>query len=192
MSGQSRFQIIPISEVPAEKLEASSLRNYIETPPSVLIVDDEPIIADTRAAIFSTWGFTTTTAYNAKSALALVAEMSPDLLLADVDLLGMDGIELAIKIFQAAPRCKILLLTNPIVGDSLARAREAGLDFSVMAKPIQPAELRAHIENLNFGMYPAPHSHVDLATFSHTIVTQMQFGVSFHSPEGNSENRLSA
>ena len=195
MSELPRFQVIPVHQVPPEELEDASDQLRFEPSPSVLVVDDEPIIADTRAAIFSTWGFTTTTAYNAKSAVALAAELSPDLLLADVDLLGMSGVDLAVRIAKDAPRCKILLLVSPTSGEKLALARKAGLEFSTIAKPVQPSQLRAHIESLNIRVAPTPHSLIDLASFPRCLATQMHFDVTFDhsgSRDGSQNNRLSA
>jgi len=58
----------------------------------------------------------------------------------------MNGIELAIAVRQAVPSCRVLLFSgHSSTADMLARARESGHDFAVLAKPLHPTELLAQI-----------------------------------------------
>jgi DNA-binding response OmpR family regulator len=134
----------------AEAMQAARAEN--SRRPIVLIVDDEKIIADTLGAIFNNSGFTAFAAYDAKSALELAAVASPELLITDVMMPGMNGIDLAISIEALLPSCKILLFSGQAsTVDLLAAARTLGHDFTTLSKPVHPTELlKRASESLRF------------------------------------------
>src|SRR5271170_4537055 len=142
MSGQLHFQTIPLAEIALRGLTTRSIPHQ----PVVLVVDDEHVIADTLTAILSRSGFTVMPAYDGASALEIAREISPDLLITDVYMPGMSGIDLAIAMRTAFPDCKVLLFSgqaSPL--DLLAKARDEGHDFSLLLKPVHPTELLARI-----------------------------------------------
>jgi DNA-binding response OmpR family regulator len=61
-------------------------------------VDDEQIIADTRVAILHSWGYAAVACYDAETALELASVIPPEILVSDVLLTGMNGVDLAIAI----------------------------------------------------------------------------------------------
>ena len=73
------------------------------------IVDDENVIASTLELILTSQGFDARYFIDPLDALNAAQSISPDLLLADVVMPHMTGIELAIKFKQLCPDCKILL-----------------------------------------------------------------------------------
>jgi CheY-like chemotaxis protein len=114
--------------------------------PVVLIVDDERIIADTLALILARSGFATFTAYSASSAMEMAAVVPPQLLISDVLMPGMTGVELAILLVKAVPDCKIILFSGQAAtADLLAEAYQSGHDFTILSKPVHPADLLRHI-----------------------------------------------
>jgi len=116
------------------------------TQPVVLVVDDEAPIADTTALLIRQNGMTSMVAYDAESALETARITPPDLLLTDVDLPGLSGIELAIAIKAMAPECGIFLFSaNAKTSALLEFTYDAGHNFTLLQKPIQPAELLAKI-----------------------------------------------
>jgi len=66
----------------------------IKRKPVVLIVDDEHLIADTLAEILSEKGFTASAVHNPSHAIEQIRELCPDIVISDVVMPGMDGIEL--------------------------------------------------------------------------------------------------
>lgn len=118
--------------------------------PTVLVVDDEHVIADTLAAILQYQGFSAMAAYNAEAALAIARTDPPALLITDVVMPGgMTGVELAIAMKQAAPRCAVLLFSGQATtADLLSEARMAGHNFTVLSKPVHPTELLARVNAL--------------------------------------------
>jgi len=142
MSGQLHFQTIPLAEIALRGLTTRSIPHQ----PVVLVVDDEHVIADTLTAILSRSGFTVMPAYDGASALQIALAITPDLLITDVFMPGMTGIELAIAMRKTIPDCKVLLFSGQASTlDLLARARDEGHDFALLLKPVHPTELLARI-----------------------------------------------
>jgi DNA-binding NtrC family response regulator len=110
----------------------------------VLIVDDEPVIADTLLMIFGHEGYEARQAYSAEKALEYVKEWTPQLAVIDVVLPRMNGIDLAVLLGAVCPGCKIMLFSGQsTAGDLLVAARAQGHAFEIMAKPVHPTTLLA-------------------------------------------------
>jgi CheY-like chemotaxis protein len=108
----------------------------------LLIVDDERVIADTLATIFTHAGYETRPAYSAEEALALIEEWVPHLALIDVVLPGMNGIDLAIRLKAEVPNCRLTLFSGQAAAaDLLDHARRDGHSLDIIPKPIHPTEL---------------------------------------------------
>lgn len=112
----------------------------------VMVVDDERVIADTLTAILNESGFSARATYCAEEALKLIEADCPDLLITDVSMPGMNGIELAIKIRLKYPTCKILLFSGHAATAGLFdEARKRGYDFQLLSKPVHPRDLLEHL-----------------------------------------------
>lgn len=115
----------------------------------ILIVDDEPRIADTLALIFQQAGYDASAVYNGDDALAFIAARQPSLVISDVVMPGLDGIELAKAIRSSYPDCQILLFSgNADTQQMLNRARQQGHAFEVLAKPVAPPQMLAKVASL--------------------------------------------
>jgi DNA-binding NtrC family response regulator len=114
------------------------------------VVDDEKVIADTLAMILNRAGFSARAFQDPHDALAVAASSaSPDLLISDVVMPGMSGIELGIQFRRCYPDCKVLLFSGQaITADLLDVARMQGHDFELMSKPVHPADLLAKLRAL--------------------------------------------
>jgi len=114
--------------------------------PRVLVVDDEHVIADTLAIILNQAGFDASAVYTGIGAVERAREERPDLIISDVIMPDMNGIEAAIKIRQALPSCKILLFSGQAAtADLLEKARLEGHEFEILAKPVHPQDLLAKL-----------------------------------------------
>jgi DNA-binding response OmpR family regulator len=133
--------------VPLESLQfTGSDQTRAAERPTVLVVDDEAVIADTLGMILELNGFRVNIAYDGISALKLSRTVPPDLLLTDVSMPGMSGIDLAIDIQRSLPNCKVLLFSGQSsTSDLLGAARLAGHDFTILAKPLHPTELLSRL-----------------------------------------------
>jgi len=115
--------------------------------PKVLVVDDEQIIADTLAKILDINGYEATAVYSGLSAVESARDLRPELIISDVIMEDMDGIEAAIQIREFLPSCKILLFSGQAAtADLLENARARGHDFEILAKPVHPSELLAKLK----------------------------------------------
>ena len=116
------------------------------TAPCVFVVDDQPVIASTLAAILQMHGFSAKFFTSPLEALAAARAKSPDLLISDVEMPGLSGIELAIQMKAQYPTCKILLFSGRPSGlDMLDTARARGHNFDLLLKPVHPRELLSEI-----------------------------------------------
>lgn len=114
--------------------------------PKVLVVDDERVIADTLAIILNQSGFDASAVYTGTAAVDRASEDKPDLIISDVIMPDMNGIEAAIRIRQILPGCKILLFSGQAAtADLLEKARQQGHEFEILAKPVHPQDLLAKL-----------------------------------------------
>jgi DNA-binding response OmpR family regulator len=111
---------------------------------AILLVDDEPAITDNLAPFLQRAGFSVTVAHTGEDALARVRAGSPDLVVLDVLLPGMDGRAVLRQVRHEKRPVPIILLTQ--VGESGERtmALEEGAD-DYLNKPFDPHELVARI-----------------------------------------------
>lgn len=114
--------------------------------PRVFVVDDEPIIATTLAVILRQQGFDATSFSEPLEALEAAQSDAPDLLISDVVMPHLSGIDLAIQVQQKCPNCRVLLFSGQAAtGHLLEAARAGGHDFELMTKPVHPTNLLARI-----------------------------------------------
>jgi CheY-like chemotaxis protein len=114
--------------------------------PRVLVADDERVIADTLAMILNQSGFHAKVAYTGEKALEMAAEFQPEMLISDVIMAGLNGIDAAIQIREILPAIKILLFSGQAAtADLLEKARERGYEFEILAKPVHPQDLLAKL-----------------------------------------------
>lgn len=115
----------------------------------VLVVDDERLIADTIAAILNANGFEAFEAYNGEEALDVARKFQPDIVLSDVLMPRMSGVELGIKISLEFPGTRIFLFSGQAATSELMRkAQDDGYTFELFSKPIHPEELIAKLRGL--------------------------------------------
>jgi CheY-like chemotaxis protein len=107
----------------------------------VLIVDDDPDMADTCARILRRSGHDCLTATSGRTALVLLRSHRPDLILADLRMPEMDGLALLTHVRRLAPRIPVIIVTAYGSAETARLAREAGA-AAYLAKPFGVGELR--------------------------------------------------
>ena len=113
----------------------------------ILVVDDEECIAESLVLILRNFGYEATARNDGQSALEECKLQAPDLVISDVMMPELNGIELAIQIEERCQACRILLISG--MGSSIALLEEAsqkGHCFEIMSKPIHPSDLLAKIK----------------------------------------------
>jgi DNA-binding NtrC family response regulator len=137
MSPYLNSEVVPLDEVPEEETQDDRETGR----PVVLVVDDEPLVADSLSAILNRAGFITVTAYDGYSAMAVARQVTPHLLISDVAMPDMNGIELAMSMVAEIPECKVLLFSGHATSAHLLNAVDAGYDFPLLSKPVHPREM---------------------------------------------------
>ncbi|XCB28779.1 response regulator [Tunturiibacter empetritectus] len=111
-----------------------------------LVVDDEFVIAQTPSNHLESIRLRGKHIRSPEMAIAARAARLPALLITDVMMPGMTGVELAIYFRQAHPECKSLLLSGQAATvDLLEDAGAQGYDFDLLPKPVHPADLLAKL-----------------------------------------------
>jgi CheY-like chemotaxis protein len=118
------------------------------TKPKVLVADDERVIADTLAMILNQSGFEARAVYSGEKALELASSFEPDMLISDVIMADLNGIDAAIRIRSLLPAIKILLFSGQAAtADLLEKARVQGYEFEILAKPVHPQDLLSRLRS---------------------------------------------
>ena len=116
--------------------------------PKVLVVDDERVIADTLVVILNRNGFEATAAYSGEAAVELAHSVRPEMIVSDVIMNDMNGIDAAIQIRRMLPTCKILLFSGQAATAALLeQARNRGHEFEILAKPVHPQDLLTRLRS---------------------------------------------
>lgn len=115
----------------------------------ILIVDDNPSNLKLMRVLLSGEGYEVRTALGASEALSSLAEFKPGLILMDIQMPGMDGLELTrkLKADPATAAIPVVALTAYAMAGDEARAKEVGCDAYV-TKPIDTRTLPALIAKL--------------------------------------------
>lgn len=111
----------------------------------VLIVDDqEPFRSAARLVVSLTDGFEVTgEAATGESAVTIAKELSPDLILMDINLPGIDGLEATRQIVQAQPSAKVIVMSTYEPDEYEQRAIEAGAGAFMSKSDLDPDTLLA-------------------------------------------------
>jgi DNA-binding NtrC family response regulator len=117
------------------------------TPRRILVVDDEPLIRDTLAEFLGQEGFDVQTAAEGGQALVLAQENRFDLAICDIQLPGIDGVELLERLLKISPQTFVLLITAYGTVESAVEAFKRGAHDYLM-KPLLFDEVLAKIRHL--------------------------------------------
>jgi CheY-like chemotaxis protein len=154
-SARSRMSVAELhlfsgkTSIPTTFADGSTLARDTSRKQRVLVVDDEQVIAQSLRDILSRAGFDTVFALSGTEAIELAEQVCPDVVISDVIMPDLDGVQTAIRIRQACPDARILLFSGQAAtSDILERARAEGHDFEVLPKPIHPTRLLAAVRKL--------------------------------------------
>jgi DNA-binding response OmpR family regulator len=115
----------------------------------VLIVDDEPTIANTLAQILNASGFEARAVYDSTGAAYSAEHWKPDVMLTDVMLHGESGIDVAVHVAEKLPACKVILFSGQAyTADLLETANKKGCHFEILTKPIHPEVLLRKLSSI--------------------------------------------
>ena len=109
--------------------------------PKVLIVDDEADIADTLASHFKFIGYDTDTAANGKEALAKLGVDGAEVVITDIKMPVMDGIDLIREIKLLYPMIRVVVITGHVTLENLFAVFRLGADRCCFKPLVDLAEL---------------------------------------------------
>jgi DNA-binding response OmpR family regulator len=120
----------------------------VSTKPRIMIADDEHVIADTLAMILNQSGFDARAVYSGEKAIELAVVFKPEMIVCDVIMAELNGIDTVIELRKLFPRIKILLFSGQAAtANLLEKARAQGLKFEILAKPVHPQDLLAKLRS---------------------------------------------
>ncbi|MGH2984413.1 MAG: response regulator [Solirubrobacterales bacterium] len=111
---------------------------------SVLVVDDEPVITDVVSRYLERAGYATRVAADGLEAIAIAGDARPDLVVLDLLLPGLDGLEVMRELQARQPTRVIMLTAKGEASDRIAGLQRGADDYVV--KPFSPAELVARVD----------------------------------------------
>ncbi len=114
---------------------------------SILIVDDEPLIRKSLFEILKIAGFDTFMAVNAEEAIALFAGRTYDIVITDMKLPKMTGVELLSQIKKVSPATEVILITGYGSIETAVEAMKKGA-FDYVTKPIVDDEIKILIDKI--------------------------------------------
>ncbi|MGZ8471587.1 MAG: response regulator, partial [Gemmatirosa sp.] len=110
--------------------------------PSVLVVDDETSILDSVRILLKTEGFTPHVAHGGRAGLEALASLRPDIVVSDVRMPGVDGLQLLAAARAQDPTLPVVLMTAQATLQSAIQAVNDGA-FYYLQKPFRNDELVA-------------------------------------------------
>jgi two-component system, OmpR family, response regulator MprA len=113
----------------------------------LLVVDDDPSVREALALVLEMGGFEVTTAVDGREAIRTLAVASPDAVVLDVLMPGLDGLEVCRRMRATGDRTPVLMLTARAGVRERVAGLEAGAD-DYLAKPFAREELIARLRAL--------------------------------------------
>ncbi len=139
--------------------------------PSILIVDDEPSILQSLGGLLSDEGFEIITAQNGYEAMKIVEEESPDLVLLDIWMSGIDGIETLKQIKKDNPNIQVIIVTGHGTIETAVQATKLGA-FDLFEKPLSIDKVILGINNaLNFRRLEEENKYLRRKTIEKHAIT---------------------
>lgn len=134
----------------------------------ILIVDDEPLIVKGLKFSLEQDGYRTVAAYDGEAALKQFEEEKPDLILLDVMLPGVDGLEVC-RMIRESSNVPIIMITAK--GEDMDKI--LGLEYGAddyISKPFNVLEVKARIKNIFRRLNQSMVNNSDIVTFKNMVV----------------------
>ena len=107
----------------------------------LLVVDDEPIVGKRLHQVFTKIGFEIETYTDSATALVAIAERPFDVVVTDLNMEGIDGIEVLKRVRRQNPATQVIIITGYASPDTAELAQQEGV-FAFLAKPFRLDELK--------------------------------------------------
>jgi two-component system, chemotaxis family, chemotaxis protein CheY len=115
---------------------------------SVLVVDDSPFIFKAVKKALEPEGFEfMDQAFNGRECLEKVAQQAPDIIILDITMPVMDGLETATHLFKKNPATKLIMISAMGDEEMVEKARRVGVK-NFLVKPFKPEELQSAVRKV--------------------------------------------
>lgn len=116
----------------------------VAATPRIIVIDDQHLIANTLAQILNQCGYDAAPVYSGEEALQQVSRSEPDVVLSDVRMHKLDGIQTALRIRILHPNCRVILFSASAISDEeQARIDDCGFEF--LRRPLHPQDILNHL-----------------------------------------------
>jgi two-component system, NtrC family, nitrogen regulation response regulator NtrX len=139
--------------------------------PTIMIVDDEPSILQSLQGLLSDEGFEVTTASNGYEALQRIQTETPDLILLDIWMPGLDGLETLKEVKKDNPHIQVIMITGHGTIETAVQATKLGA-FDFIEKPLAFERVIVAINNaLNFRRLEEENRYLRRKTIEKNAIT---------------------
>jgi len=119
-----------------------AVRKPTQAVARILVVDDEQRVADSVAFMLLHEGYEAKAVYSGTEAIRVAPDFKPLLVLADVIMPEMNGVDAAIEVCRIVPGCRVILFSGHSSGHELSQeAASQGYNFEFIEKPTHPMEM---------------------------------------------------
>ena len=134
---------------PSRPEDGASHRPAALSQPAILVVDDDPTFCAIMAEILRMYKARVYTAFSAEEAMAVLEQVTPDLILTDVMMPDVDGLTFVRRVRSGAvqARIPIIIVSAGVSHREQAAAMQAGAD-QFLSKPFSIVDLRAAVGSL--------------------------------------------
>jgi two-component system response regulator YesN len=113
--------------------------------PKVFVIDDQRLTADTLTAILNQNGYDAVAFYSGEEALDSMIRAAPAIVMSDIRMHRMDGIQTALRIRTLHPKCRVILFSAASVTEiEQERIEESGFEF--LWRPLHPTQVLHHLQ----------------------------------------------
>ena len=113
----------------------------------IMIVDDEPQVAEVLARSLSRQGHNTTVVHSGQEAIDRLRTLAPDAMFLDVSMPGMNGLDVMAEVKRLKPSLAVVVITGHATADEVERVKELGA-VDVIQKPSALTHYHRAIERL--------------------------------------------
>ena len=116
-----------------------------QVPAHILCIDDDEVARESVELLLTRWGFRVSLATSGEAGLAVLDQDPPDLILVDLQMPGMDGIEVLERVRESHPLIICIMITGHATLQTAVEAMKQGA-YDFLAKPFSPDELKLTVQ----------------------------------------------
>ena len=115
------------------------------TPMEILILDDEPIVCRRLQSALEKSGYQVETYFESEKALSRTGEKTFDIVITDLKMKGIDGMQFLTKVKESAPQTEVIVITGFATMETAKESFRKGV-FDFLAKPFKLGEIQEVIQ----------------------------------------------